>query len=92
MYARGGHAADNAYAHPIAFLPMVDLTLRKVVHVDSPHGDAPPAVPSLNVNYHRDLCELPPRTGLKPLNIEQPEGGSWTVTGSLVEWQQWQIR
>ena len=46
---------DNAYAHPLDFVPVVDLDLKKVVHVDKPYGDAPPKFPTLNVNYHRKL-------------------------------------
>ena len=34
----------------------------------------------------------PLRTGLKPLEITQPEGPSFTVTGNLVEWQNWSLR
>jgi primary-amine oxidase len=63
-----------------------------VIRIDRPYGNTPPPVPSETFNYHRDLCELPIRTGLKPLDIVQPEGGSWTVKGNLVEWQNWSIR
>lgn len=94
MYMHNGNINDNAYAHPIDFVPIVDLNMKKVVHVDKPHGSTPPKIPSLNVNYHRDLVRLerPLRNGLKPLNILQPEGGSWTVDGNLVSWQNWRIR
>jgi hypothetical protein len=30
----------------------------QVVHVDKPYGNAPPKVPSLNVNYHRCSARL----------------------------------
>lgn len=71
---------------------MVDLNLQKVIRVDRPFGDAPPPVPSLNVNYHRRLCELPPRGGLQPLNVVQPKGASFAVAGNLVTWQKWRLR
>ncbi len=32
------------------------------------------------------------RTDLKPLEITQPQGPSFTVEGHLVRWQNWQIR
>ena len=37
---------------PMPSLPCL-LVCMQVVHVDKPFGDAPPKVPSLNVNYHR---------------------------------------
>jgi primary-amine oxidase len=30
MYLRIGHEMDNAYAHPIDFVPVLDLNLKKV--------------------------------------------------------------
>lgn len=80
MYARVGSVNDNAYAHPIDFVPIVDLNLHKVVAIDKLHGDSPPPLASQCVNYHRDLCEVPIRTDLKPLDVVQPEGASWTVS------------
>ena len=32
------------------------------------------------------------RKDLKPLNIVQPEGVSFKITGHLVEWQKWRFR
>jgi hypothetical protein len=55
--------------------------IQKVIRIDQPHGDNPPKIPMECVNYHSDLCEYPVRTDLKPLNIIQPEGGSWTIKG-----------
>ena len=49
-------------------------------------------IPKTTINYHKDLCELPIRTDLKPLDIIQPEGASWNITGNLIEWQKWKIR
>jgi primary-amine oxidase len=31
------------------------------------------------------------RTGLKPMRVSQPNGGSFEVTGRLVRWQNWQF-
>ena len=36
--------------------------------------------------------ERPWRTGLKPLNILQPEGPSFQVQGNHVRWQKWDFR
>ena len=48
----------------------------------------------LNTNFvsERSLEEIGVRTGLKPLNIVQPEGPSFTVDGNQVNWQKWDFR
>lgn len=70
----------------------MDLNKKQVVKIDKPYGDTPPEIPSEPVNYHKDLCEKPPRTDLKPLNIVQPQGPSWEIQGNLIKWQKWHIR
>ena len=74
-------------------LALVRLTdcLLQVVRIDKQY-EIPPPVPDLNINYHRNLMEKEWRTGLKPLNIVQPEGPSFTVEGNLIKWQKWHIR
>jgi primary-amine oxidase len=81
---------DNGYAHPIeGVVALVDLIEGKVVHlVDEP--EIVP-IPKVRRNYHRkDLP--PPRTDLKPLDLVQGEGPSFTVDGWKVEWQNWSFR
>ena len=59
-----------------------------VVRVED-HGVVP--VPAKNANYGpNDVGPL--RTDLKPLEISQPDGPSFTVEGNLVRWQKWQFR
>ncbi|KAL3159938.1 hypothetical protein ABBQ38_010331 [Trebouxia sp. C0009 RCD-2024] len=91
MYNRNGHPDDNHYAHPLDFIPVVDLNLKKVVHMDKPHQDTPPKMPTENYNYHHKLVD-DWRTDLKPLNVDQPEGPSFKVEGNLIKWQKWHIR
>ncbi len=80
---------DNAYAHPIENLaPIVDLNKMQVVRVED-HGVVP--VPSSPGNYGPDFIQAY-RQDLKPLQITQPEGPSFTVEGRLVRWQKWQFR
>ena len=50
----------------------------QVVHWELPHS-VNPGVPERDVNYHHTLMEQPWRSGLKPLNVVQPQGPSWTV-------------
>jgi primary-amine oxidase len=44
-------------------------------------------------DYVPELLNIPLRKDLKPLNVIQPEGASFSVTNeSLVEWQRWRFR
>lgn len=43
--------------------------------------------------YVPELLDIPLRNDLKPLNVLQPEGASFTVSDdSLIEWQKWRFR
>ncbi|MBJ7328398.1 MAG: primary-amine oxidase [Solirubrobacteraceae bacterium] len=98
-WVRQGDADDNGYARPIEGLQVVvDLDAMEVVEVID-HGVVP--LPPKSGNYAPDLAvgdenNVPAITGLredvKPIDITQPEGASFTVDGSLVEWQKWQLR
>ncbi|MBC7874799.1 MAG: tyramine oxidase, partial [Ferruginibacter sp.] len=77
---------DNGYAHPIEGLrPVVDLNAMKVIRVED-YGFTP--IPTENSNYRADKVKTF-RTGIKPLEIIQPEGPSFTVEGYEVNWQNW---
>lgn len=81
---------DNGYAHPIeGVVAVVDLIRNEVVDlVDD--GNAVP-VPKKKRNYGRETFPIT-RSDLKPLNIVQPEGASFTVDGWKVDWQGWSFR
>lgn len=81
---------DNQYAHPLDLVPLVDLNKGEVVRLE--HYGPPKEVPSLDVNYHSSFTEGEWRTDIKPLDIVQPEGPSFTISGNLVQWQKWQFR
>lgn len=53
-----------------------------------------PDIPQLNTNFvsERSVDEVGIRGGLKPLNVVQPEGPSFTVDGNHVSWQKWDFR
>ncbi|KAA6416614.1 MAG: Cu2+-containing amine oxidase [Trebouxia sp. A1-2] len=91
MYYHNGSPDDNQYAHPLDFVPILDLHLGKVVRIDQPHHDKPPKMPSENYNYHRSFI-TDWRTDLKPWNVDQPEGPSFKVEGNSIVWQKWHIR
>lgn len=80
---------DNPWAHPIEGLVVhVDLVERRVIRIDD-EGDVP--VPEQHGNYGLDV-QGPARTSLKPIEITQPEGPSFSVDGSLVQWENWKFR
>ena len=77
---------DNAYAHPIeGVVAVVDLIAGRVIHSSTTAGCADPRQKR---NYDRENLS-PARTDLKPLEIVQPEGPSFTVDGWKVSWQNW---
>ena len=75
-----------ARAHPPTHSP--DFVRRliawmglQVVHVDCPYGGTPPQLADTDSNYHRGLLpgERPWRRDLRPLDVVQPDGPSYTV-------------
>lgn len=81
--------ADNAYAHPIdGLVAYVDLTNGRVLKVVD---DQVLPVPKEDSNFH-DEAGITARTGLKPLEITQPDGPSFAVDGWTVTWQKWSFR
>eukprot|EP00188_Purpureofilum_apyrenoidigerum_P006075 Plantae.Rhodophyta-Purpureofilum_apyrenoidigerum.ctg8779.p1 GENE.Plantae.Rhodophyta-Purpureofilum_apyrenoidigerum.ctg8779~~Plantae.Rhodophyta-Purpureofilum_apyrenoidigerum.ctg8779.p1 ORF type:complete len:649 (+),score=102.63 Plantae.Rhodophyta-Purpureofilum_apyrenoidigerum.ctg8779:157-2103(+) len=95
---RRDDADDNHYAHPIDLVPIVDLNSKKVVLVDGEDRPAS-AVPAASVNYHRNklssntyLQSQWREDVLKPLEIIQKDGPSFSVEENLISWQKWQFR
>jgi primary-amine oxidase len=82
-------ARDNGYARPLEGLhPLVDLNAMEVIEVED-HGIVP--LPPDDGNYAAEF-QGSFRTDLKPLEIVQPEGPSFTVNGNEVAWQKWRFR
>jgi len=82
-------ADDNPYAHPIENLVFVyDLNAGTVVEIED-HGALP--VPK-EVGHYLPSQVGPPRTDIKPIEIRQPEGPSFSVRGRQVEWGSWSFR
>ena len=83
-------ARDNGYAHPIeGVVAVVDLVKNEVV--DLVDDDKVIAVPKKKRNYGQEAFPET-RNGVKPLDIVQPEGPSFSVDGWKVEWQNWSFR
>lgn len=83
------HPGDNGYAHPVeGLLALVDLNKMEVVRIDDT-GIIP--VPPEPGNYTPEAVG-PLRSDLKPIDITQPDGPSFTVDGHEVVWQKWHFR
>lgn len=77
---------DNGYARPIEGIrPVVDLNTMEVIRVEE-YGHWP--LPPESGNYAADRV-APMRTDIRPLEIKQPEGPSFSVDGYQVQWQNW---
>jgi primary-amine oxidase len=89
---------EHGYARPVeGLVVIVDLDAGAVVDVQD-HGVVP--LPSKPGNYEAawqfDPDNVPAfpeyRDGVKPIEISQPDGPSFTVDGHSVTWQKWHLR
>jgi primary-amine oxidase len=87
---RQDHPADHPWAHPVdGLVAYVDLTGRTVDRVID-QREFP--VPAEAGNFDDPEQVGPPREGLRPIEITQPEGPSFTVEGNRVRWAGWDVR
>ncbi len=89
---------DNPYARPVeGLVAWFDLDTREVLRVED-HGAVP--ITSAAGNYSVDGMAEPdnvprfaqPRRDLRPLEITQPDGPGFSVSGHEVRWQKWSFR
>ena len=79
---------DNGYAHPIEGIrPVVDLNTMEVIRIEE-YGKWP--LPPQDCNYYQERVPEK-RAGIRPLQITQPEGPSFTLEGKLLKWQNWSL-
>ncbi len=80
---------DHGYARPIeGVIPVVDLNKMEVIRVED-YGVVP--LPPKDGNYTPEYVKNY-RQDIKPLDIVQPEGPSFTVKDHEISWQKWKIR
>ena len=81
---------DNGYAHPIeGVVALVDLIENKIVHL----VDEPDIIPIPKKSRNYDRASIPQtRNDVKPLDVVQKDGPSFTVEGWKVDWQNWSFR
>ncbi|MGU3291943.1 primary-amine oxidase [Williamsia sp. M5A3_1d] len=90
----------NPYAHPVSGLHcVIDVNTMELLRIEDSFDGAggaidPPEVmgeyvPSLIPERIRAQSRREP---LKPLEITQPDGPSFTLDGNLLQWQNWSLR
>ena len=80
---------DNGYARPIdSMVVVVDLYKVEVIRIEE--YDVVPLPPESG-NWAREYIPNM-RKDLKPVDIVQPQGPSFTVEGNQVAWQKWKFR
>ena len=105
LYARAPNHANepdfNHYASPIPICPVVSAETRKVIRIDIMPTGVDNTIKELKTWKLHPANEYVPehqklRADLKPLNVTQPEGASFTVTEETtlnrVQWQKWDFR
>jgi primary-amine oxidase len=81
---------DYVWAHPVDGIAVyVDLVERKVFKIVD-EFERP--VPEESGDYDDPEVRGPLREGLRPVEISQPEGPSFTVDGQRLRWQGWSLR
>jgi primary-amine oxidase len=82
----GTRPGDNIYARPVeGLLATVDLDTAEVLAVED---DGVVAIPPTAGDYYE---RTPERDDLKPLEIIQPEGPSFTLDGHALRWLNWSL-
>lgn len=92
MYYRP-HIDDCQYQYPLDFCPIYDAGKGEIVDIDIPKVRRPLRLEA-PVNYTPAAVQEAVggyRTDLKPINITQPEGVSFKLTGREIEWQNWKF-
>ncbi|KAK6612681.1 copper amine oxidase [Botrytis cinerea] len=81
---RNGNPDSNFYGYPLPLIPVMDACTKEIEILKH----CKPA------EYVPELLENGTRKDMKPINVVQPEGASFTVgeDDSLVEWQKWRFR
>lgn len=84
------HSGDNPYARPIegvvAYVDLGTETVMRVIDVD-------PVIPVPEDPGRYDADSVGPlRADIKPLDVVQPAGPSFSIHGNEIRWQRWRFR
>ena len=102
---RNGNADSNHYGYPLPIIPVMDTYKKEIIRIDRlatggtkdglSYGTGVKKILDhcRPAEYVPELLDIPMRTDVKPLDVLQPEGPSFTVSDdSLIEWQKWRFR
>jgi primary-amine oxidase len=80
----------NPYAHPVSGLKIiVDMNTNEVLEIEDHHDHG---LPEVRGEYDPAVTGVPERSDVKPLEITQPDGASFTLDGNELRWQNWTLR
>ncbi|MFC4779245.1 primary-amine oxidase [Paenibacillus sp. GCM10023252] len=80
--------AVNNFAHPMDGLSfLVDLNTKKVLKIYETGNPPTPTDP----NDYSKVINTKRTAEIKPLIISQPDGASFSVKGSMIDWQNWKF-
>ncbi|OBF11767.1 primary-amine oxidase [Mycobacterium sp. ACS4331] len=85
----------NPYANPVSGLHcVVDLNSMELLRIEDDGGVPPPQVMGeyIPARIPELLRSRWRRDPIRPLEIIQPEGPSFTLEGNLLRWQNWSVR
>ncbi|MGY4101571.1 primary-amine oxidase [Nocardia sp. R16R-3T] len=83
------HEQDLPWAHPVDGLcAYVDTINREIVDIIDYRSFE---VPTESANFDTPEVAGPPLDTLKPIEITQPQGPSFTVTGEHIDWTNWSL-
>jgi len=85
-----GSERGNPYAHHLSGLhPIVDLNAMELLELEDSYQGGPD--PRVRGEYLPDLLPMRLRE-VAPLKVSQPDGVGFTLDGTLLSWQNWQLR
>ncbi|KAG7902980.1 hypothetical protein KL907_004113 [Ogataea polymorpha] len=79
---------DSQYSHPLDFCPIVDTEEKKVIFIDIPNRRRKVSKHKHANFYPKHMIEKvgAMRPEAPPINVTQPEGVSFKMTGNVMEW------
>ncbi|HXW44893.1 MAG TPA: primary-amine oxidase [Streptosporangiaceae bacterium] len=87
-----GSPDGNPYAHHITGLhPVVDLNRMELLELEDDWAEGGAQRPEVMGEYLPRLIPMPLRE-VRPLEVSQPDGASFSLDGRLLRWQNWQLR
>lgn len=89
IWVRASHNG-NPYAHPVAGVKLiVDMNTAELLDIER---GPDPGMPETHGEYVPAEAGIAQREDIKPLNITQPDGVSFTFDGEELRWQKWSMR